>query len=361
MKSIFKYRPLNELLFKELFYQELYFASYTELNDPLDLSARVEFSCSSTEEIKTLLIFLTRTSISFYGPETSKEQRMIKPLLQFISSEGAMNALSEAILNEITLLKMARKSVWAENIPEIVNRAIVMGRFEIEFNFDKFNMELDRLTQKFLQNSHVSCFSERNDDFLMWSHYASRHAGICLEFQLNDKNQFAFEHIVNRNSELEGNQQRSSSAEIQRIATWSRMKKVRYKSQQAYINFFEFAKVFFNEADIDLITLAKPWAYTYAQILETLFATKTLPWQYEQEWRIIDINFERSKTQEERIRHYPIESLKAIYFGSRMPEEAKRRIFRLYVGKNKKIPIFQCSTVNGKELQFTEWEYFDEF
>jgi hypothetical protein len=31
--KIYKYRPLSDFLFKELFYNEIYFASYPELND----------------------------------------------------------------------------------------------------------------------------------------------------------------------------------------------------------------------------------------------------------------------------------------------------------------------------------------
>ena len=41
--KLYKYRPLSEFLFKELRYSELYFASYVELNDPLDLSVRINF------------------------------------------------------------------------------------------------------------------------------------------------------------------------------------------------------------------------------------------------------------------------------------------------------------------------------
>ena len=28
----------------------------------------------------------------------------------------------------------------------------------------------------------ILCLSERRDDILMWSHYASSHCGVCLEF-----------------------------------------------------------------------------------------------------------------------------------------------------------------------------------
>jgi hypothetical protein len=34
-----------------------------------------------------------------------------------------------------------------------------------------------------LLNSSVSCFSEENDNILLWSHYANDHKGICLEYK----------------------------------------------------------------------------------------------------------------------------------------------------------------------------------
>lgn len=62
MIKLYKYRPLNELLFKELYYQELYFASYSELNDPLDLSARIDFTPADIQQIENLLWCLFRRS-----------------------------------------------------------------------------------------------------------------------------------------------------------------------------------------------------------------------------------------------------------------------------------------------------------
>jgi len=34
-----------------------------------------------------------------------------------------------------------------------------------------------------LLNSSVCCFSEENDNILLWSHYANNHEGICLEYE----------------------------------------------------------------------------------------------------------------------------------------------------------------------------------
>lgn len=39
-----------------------------------------------------------------------------------------------------------------------------------------------QLVHGFLTNRGVACFSERNDDLLMWSHYGGQYKAFCLEF-----------------------------------------------------------------------------------------------------------------------------------------------------------------------------------
>lgn len=46
-------------------------------------------------------------------------------------------------------------------------------------NSTRFNS----LLQKMLS---VTCFSERNDSLLMWSHYADQHRGFCIEYDFSD-------------------------------------------------------------------------------------------------------------------------------------------------------------------------------
>lgn len=36
----------------------------------------------------------------------------------------------------------------------------------------------------------VTCFSKKNDNILMWSHYANNHTGICLGFEIDENEQF---------------------------------------------------------------------------------------------------------------------------------------------------------------------------
>lgn len=48
---------------------------------------------------------------------------------------------------------------------------------------DKFKNSILPNVYSMRNKAKISCFSERNDSILMWSHYASSHRGVCIEFE----------------------------------------------------------------------------------------------------------------------------------------------------------------------------------
>ncbi|GEN68700.1 DUF2971 domain-containing protein [Chryseobacterium rhizosphaerae] len=228
------------------------------------------------------------------------------------------------------------------------------------FNSTNFKAEIDRLTKKFLKSSYVSCFSETNNNFLMWSHYSTKHMGICLEFSLDNPMSFPYEFIGNRKIDREKYKNRLSEGEIKSYIYWEKLDKVSYQEEQPYINFYNFAPVFENEYDCDLLGLSKSWTHKYAFELKSLFSCKTRNWEYENEWRAIEINFEKQQQPEERIRHYPIETLTAIYFGINTPENVKNRIYKIFESKQTKIAFYDAKLNGTNSLDFDYWNYYDE-
>jgi len=51
-------------------------------------------------------------------------------------------------------------------------------------NSNSWNVYLNNLIHDELSKCRICCFSEKNDDILMWSHYSDKHKGICLKFDL---------------------------------------------------------------------------------------------------------------------------------------------------------------------------------
>lgn len=355
LKKLYKYRPLSEFLFKELYYQELYFASFSELNDPLDLSARIDFSIKDLEAIEYLMWFLFKSTFSFEERDGTNNIRLLK----FQKNEKERNVYKNEVYKHLIKLGEHQEFISLRDLLETLKLSWSKVKLE-PVDFSGIELEIGRLTRKFLQSSSMSSFSESNEDFLMWSHYASKHTGICLEFSLEHGSQFPYILSSKRKNDLDKYKKRHSRWEIEQIVFWDRIRKVGYKKQQPHINFFDFGPVFANEDDCDLLGLSKSWTHEYALQLEWVFSTKTEPWSYEKEWRAIHINFNGIEAPEDRIRHYPIEVLSGVYFGVNTPEEVKKRIYNIYRSISKNIDFYNCKLTEGRKVEFEIWEFYDD-
>lgn len=351
MFKLFKYRPLSDFLFKELYYQEIYFASYNELNDPLDLSARIEFTPESEDQVDYLIYFLFKTSLKPLLNEnvSNSERDAIRSITLLKDDKEGREKFRRDLFSHISNLKKDHSFISFADI------IILLQSFEkelnLKFNIKEFEKEIHRITDKFLANSYTTCFSEKNDEFLMWSHYASKHSGICLEFSLDHF--WLFPYILSRERKTirEEYLKRMSTWTAEGYIYWEKVLPVEYQEDQPFINFFDFSPVFENEHDCDLIGISKPVWHEYAHELLFAFTKKTNPWKYEKEWRAVSVSFGERKEPEERIHHYPIEALSGVYFGIRTPEDAKRRIIKM-LRKKKEIQFYEARLTNGKEIEF---------
>jgi hypothetical protein len=144
---------------------------------------------------------------------------------------------------------------------------------------------LDEAIKKFINTRGVSCFSEKNDDLLMWSHYGGSHKGFCLEFDT------AFE-------------------------PFTKIRKVRYSSEMP---------------QIDLMPLLI--SDDHDQVLD-LFATKAKAWEYECEWRALHANAGTSYT-------YPAQSLTGVFFGPQMSAEAIEIVCLVLQGQSETVQFWR--------------------
>lgn len=119
-------------------------------------------------------------------------------------------------------------------------------------------------------NIGLCCLSANNDSILMWSHYADNHCGYCLGFEATDNTPF-----------FGGAQQ------------------ISYDDKFPTVDFFNTP----HEQQVDLI-----------------FLTKFSGWRYEAEYRIID------HQEGAGLHSYPVELLRSVTFGLRMPEADRARI-----------------------------------
>jgi hypothetical protein len=155
-----------------------------------------------------------------------------------------------------------------------------------------FMQQFTRLFHNMLPSSlnnsvGVLCMAKKNDDLLMWGHYANSHKGFIIIF---DDNSPFFTQIGHKAQEIRSLQQ------------------VRYSFERPKISDFmnlDFMDVFF---------------------------TKSNYWSYENEWRALRALNESDEILNNNIYlfSFPPESILGVYLGCRMSEEKKDRIKNIF-------------------------------
>ncbi len=320
--KLYRYRPLNEFLYKELLYQEIYHASPHELNDPLDLNAQVNFYSIEISKLKTLSHFIIRQVAIAQG---------VTSLVKI--SHHFQEDIFAAFLKE-KIVSLNTQFISLVQVIEMLNCYLISKEVH-GFDIAGFTLEIERVISQFLNNSSISCFSETNNDFLMWSHYANSHSGICLEFEVEEDEQGSFT--------------------VPMVAFWKEKKefikwgckiqKVSYRSSLSNLDFYSFLPVFDSEGDVDLMNISKSYWHTFANALERKFTEKLNPWASEREWRIVNISF-KSEFSEDRVSTFDLDNLTGICFGANTPQDKKDRIINI-LNKLRHYPIYYQAQVDG--------------
>ena len=118
---------------------------------------------------------------------------------------------------------------------------------------ESLSKEIEKLKQKINEIIGVTCFAERPDNVLMWSHYANKHTGFCVEYDF---------------SKLKSTEAKSM------------LFPVIYSKNRAVLplGLFDFSDI----KNVKLVENSLP----IPEIVEALLI-KSEVWQYEEEWRII--------------------------------------------------------------------------
>lgn len=352
--KLYKYRPLSDLLFKELYYQELYFASYNELNDPLDLTTRIDFRTKYKLQIEYLTLFLIQISLKEIH---HSNQVYIDKLRRLLKEEEINKSFSKKLYNSIKKTQSDKDFLTIDTVKELILN--ISSDLNLNLDLIKFKEEINRLTNIFFERSYATCFTETFNNYLMWSHYTSNHTGICLEFTLERENQFPFISRLSRKPNKEIFLEKHSEWALKEYIHWETVWKIKYHQNSPTINFYDFLPVFNNEGNCDLMGLSKSRWHGYADELERIFSIKTKPWEYEKEWRVIEINFSEIMEPEARIRHFPIEVLTGIYFGIQTPAHIKKRIHNILNDRSDAITFFDGQLTSDMEIIFKKCSNFE--
>lgn len=156
--------------------------------------------------------------------------------------------------------------------------------------------------QDFLKTKGVACFSETNNNLLMWSHYGGHYKGFCLEFATHSE-------------------------------PFSKIHRVRYKPAPPALSV---KSILFDED---------------FHVVQELFCTKSDAWTYEAEWRAIH---HVGGTQF----GYPASALTGVYFGPDIDRQSLEIVCLVLAGQNESVRFWEGSRSTTKfSVLFEEFSY----
>ena len=156
------------------------------------------------------------------------------------------------------------------------------------------NEQFKNVHARMRQKCGIACFSESNENLLMWSHYAGRGKGFCVAFDTGDDMVFADERVY---------------------------------------------PVIYSEKPVDANTY-NMWAQgEYTSFVEVL-RYKSKDWAYEKEGRLI--------TEEKCEEFYKTKTLKAVYFGTEAEESTKNKIRAIVQEKYANVELRQGRLVKNE-------------
>jgi hypothetical protein len=240
---VYSYRTIDDKLRDTLIKQQLWLSNPLSFNDPFDCNFPIQKDCTAEEATKVVEAML---QIGNFSPEFRKHARI------------------EASQGRIIYPEACAKS-W----------------------------------QSAMSATGVACFSATPTNILMWSHYASKHQGVCL----------GFKHLPRR-------------LDLQPMEYCRTMPSVRI---------------------VDMMPRPS------LELLKKLLLTKSRDWSYEKEWRFVkgDKQYSSDSDPERAERFYP-EELQKVIFGCRVAQERQHEIMLLLKSWPTKILFYQAHLHNSR-------------
>jgi Protein of unknown function (DUF2971) len=155
-KRFFKYCSLTEYNLLNLENDEIWLSAIEDLNDP--------FECSmSFDHLVSIRVYFKSKEFR----ETFVEKTSIK------LSDTDIDMIVESHDPYEAFRKFCEKNNVPVGLTSAEHKKLILTRWA------EIRKDVNKMTR-------VSCFAGRNDSILMWSHYAAKHTGICLEYNFID-------------------------------------------------------------------------------------------------------------------------------------------------------------------------------
>lgn len=222
------------------------------------------------------------------------EKQLLEQMKEMAEKVG-MDNLINININPLDpdISKLKEMSMFAGLLPEAEKVETILNHSVDDFNNRIFNLIDDKFG--------VASLTTRFDNPLMWSHYASSHKGICIEYDFKDY------FIVDKMPNLLLHEVIYSDKRVTLDASILDRVNIKDISNQGRFDILEF-------------------------FLEGLF-TKHSVWEYEYEWRSILIANEN--------REFKFDNVSAIYLGNKMPDAVANKIIETF--KDRRLSIHRMA------------------
>jgi hypothetical protein len=296
---VYRYRSPGLLSQKGLLYDEWYFASREELNDPIDMQSKFEF------------------------PENSEDIwfRVLSPLWKNDpSAKTVANYLSSICPVSYDEL-LGQFDLHMKNIIENVFNVIPLDLADFKC-LNHLLSELKALLSLYSPSAGYSVsLSTSNDEMLMWSHYAASHSGYCLIYR--PINGYLNQSPINCKSSLSVSKGHKSV-----IGDKFKVEKIEYNNKLESIDAFSLLPSYNTGYDFD----SEEDRLNFHKKVQRQLLTKNECWSYENESRLLLpqpskwISGQSTLSSYKRLFHYDFRQVVGVVFGALMNEHEKSSI-----------------------------------
>ena len=314
----YRYRPGTPLSMKELIYNEMYFSSVSECNDPYEGKLFAEFG--KNRDHWKQLIKMASINSHVHSSSITVSSSLIERLVDCCVEMSPIDVTKFKLLNYSNF----HIKVYVDEI--ISNNQLV--------DIPPLYEAIDRI--KHYMDIHMPAeqyfvsFSKSRDNLLMWSHYANNHRGYCLIFRPIDNKIMQDKRWMKKGFTFDTPQSHISDNEITFIVPEDfKLDDIKYTNEQIPpINAFAlFPHVINPEHFKEEVNHATNVAYSS-------YLRKHHAWSYEEETRLLLFKgvpqYMANRTiplsSHQRLFHYDPSQLVGIILGTKMPLEQRKQI-----------------------------------
>lgn len=322
---VYRYRSPGLLSQKELLYDEWYFASREELNDPIDMQSKFVFSDNSKETWLRIISLLW------------DEQSWAEVAASYFSSTCPISY--ENLLRDYHF--------HSNKVVESIFRKHELNFHDLQRANDLLYKLRETLSLYEPNAGYSVSLSKCRDEMLMWSHYAASHSGYCLIYRPIDG--FLNQCPIRVKDSLSVNRGHTSS-----IGTRFRVENIEYRNELTSIDAFSLLPSYYTGYTFN----TEEDRLGFHKNSQNQLLTKNDCWAYEKECRLLlkqpskHISGKSSYSSFQRLFYYDFKQVVGIIFGARMKEYEKLAIKEIINEKLQNI-------AKGLEVNSTRTHIFD--